>query len=167
MTIPEIAEALKRVRWSSFHSLWPLHNLFALLGGSLAEISRRWIKRRNARLAQSWPSVEGQVQTTNVVRGTKFHGSARPPNVFFKYSYSVKEGSETNYYSGDFSRPFLDEDRAGEWLWSLKNKRIRVHVQPEHPEVSVVLAADLDAHFPIPVRTPEDLVFARPEIYTQ
>ena len=31
----------------------------------------------------------------------------------------------------------------------------------------VVLAADLDAHFPIPVRTPEDLVFARPEIYTQ
>ncbi|MGA2051444.1 MAG: hypothetical protein ABSG96_27470, partial [Terracidiphilus sp.] len=69
MTIPDIFEVLKRVRWSSFHSLWPLHNLFALLGGSLAEISRRWIKHRNARLAQSWPSVEGQVQATNVVKG--------------------------------------------------------------------------------------------------
>jgi len=39
--------------------------------------------------------------------------------------------------------------------------------QTRASEVSVVLAADLDAHFPIPVRTPEDLVFARPEIYTQ
>lgn len=167
MSTPDIVDLFKHVRWNSFHSLWPLHNLFALLGGSLAELARRWIKRRNARLAQSWPSIEGQVQDTKVVKGTKFYGSARHPNASFTYSYSVKEGSETNYYSGDFSRPFPDEDRAWEWLWTLKNKRIRVHVQPEHPEISVVLAADLDAHFPIPVRTPEDLVFARPEIYTQ
>ena len=167
MTTPEIFEFFRRVKWNSFHSLWPLHNLFVLLGGSLAEISRRWIKRRNARLAQSWPSVEGEVVDTNVVKGTKFYGSARQTNASFTYSYSVKDGSETNYYSGDFSRPFPEEDRAWEWLWTLKNKRIRVHVQPEHRQVSVVLAADLDAHYPLPVRTPEDLVFARPEIYTQ
>ena len=42
-----------------------------------------------------------------------------------------------------------------------------MHAQAEHPAVSVVLAADLDAHSPLPVRTPEDLVFARPEIYTR
>lgn len=167
MTSPAIFELLRRVRWNSFHFLWQFHNLFALLGGSLAEISRRWVKRRNAHLAQSWPSVEGQVGSTNVVRGAKFFGSARRTEAHFHYSYSVKEEGETNYYSGDFSRPFPDNDRAWEWLWSLKNKRVRVHVQPEHPEVSVVLAADLDAHYPIPVRTPEDLVFARPEIYTQ
>lgn len=107
------------------------------------------------------------MQTTKVLKGTIFHGTARHPNAFFKYSYSMKEGSETNYYPGDFSRPFPDEDRAWEWLWSLKNKRIGVHVQSDHPEVSVVLAADVDAHFPIPVRMPEDLMFVRPEIYTQ
>jgi hypothetical protein len=167
VTAPEIFDLLKRVKWNSLHSLWPLHNLFLLLGGSVAEAFRRWVKRRNARLAQSWPSVEGQVQATKVLMGTKFYGSARHPNASFTYFYSVKEGDETNYYTGDFSRPFPDEDRAWEWLRLLKDKRIRVHVQPEHAEVSVVLAADLDAHFAIPVRTPEDLVFARPEIYSQ
>jgi hypothetical protein len=167
VTTPDIFDVLKRVRWSSFHSLWPLHNLFAVLGGSLAEASRRWVKRRNARLAQNWPSVEGRVQATSVAKGTRFYGSGRHPTATFTYSYSVKEDSETNYYTGDFSRPFPDEDRAWEWLWALKDKKIRVHVHPDKPEVSAVLAADLDAHFPIPVRTPEDLVFARPEIYIQ
>lgn len=33
--------------------------------------------------------------------------------------------------------------------------------------IAAWLAADLDARFAIPVRTPEDLVFARPEIYIQ
>ena len=167
MTAPEIFELLKRVRWDSFHSLWPLHNLFALFGGSLAEVSRRWVKRRNARRAQSWPSAEGIVLAVHVSRETKFFRSARRFNASFNYSYSVTEGGEINYFSGDFSRAFPDEDRAWEWLWSVKGRRIRVHFDPEHQQVSAVLAADLDAHFAIPVRTPEDLLFARPEIYTQ
>lgn len=167
MTSPDIFELFKRVRGSSFHSLWPLHNLFALLAGSLAEAGRRWIKRRNARLAQNWPPADGTVQSIDVAEGTKFFGSARRTDARFTYSYSVQEGSETNYYSGDFSRPFPNADRAWEWLHSLKDKRIRVHVEPGKPEVSAVLAADLDAHFPLPMRTPEDLVFARPEIHTQ
>jgi len=167
VTSPDIFEWFKRVRWDSLHSLWPLHNLFVLLGGSLAEATRRWVKRRNARLAQNWPSVEGRVGSIDVTRGTKFFGSARQTEAHFKYSYSVCEPNETNYYTGDFSRLFPGDDRAWEWLWSLKDKRIRVHVQPDKPEVSVVLAGDLDAHYPLPVRTPEDLVFARPEIYTQ
>ena len=167
MTAPEIFDLLKRVKWSSFHYWTSLHNFFVPLGASLAEFSRRWIKRRNARLAQSWPSAEGTVQSINVVKGTRFYGAAPHPNASFTYFYSVNESSEINYFSGDFSRPFPDQERAWEWLRSLKDKRIRVHVQPGKPEVSVVLAADLDAHFPLPVRTPEDLVFARPEIYPQ
>lgn len=167
MTSPDIFELFKRVRWNSFHSLWQFHNLFALLGGSLAEAGRRWVKRRNARLAQNWPSVDGSVQSIDVVNGTKFYGNARRTEAAFTYSYSVLDGSETNYFSGNFARPFPNADRAWEWLWTLKGKRIRVQVQPEKPEVSVVLPADLDAHYPLPVRTPEDLVFARPEIYTQ
>jgi hypothetical protein len=167
VTTPEIFDALKHVRWSSFHSWWQFHNLFAVFGGSLAEATRRWGKRRNARLAQNWPSVDGRVQNRNVAKGTRFYGSAPNPIASFTYSYSVQEGSETNYYTGDFSRTFPGQDRAWEWLWTLKDKKIRVHVHPDKPEVSAVLAGDLDAHFPLPVRTPEDLVFTRPEIYTQ
>jgi hypothetical protein len=32
-------------------------------------------------------------------------------------------------------------------------------VYPGRPEVSAMLAADLDAHFSLPARTPADLVF--------
>jgi hypothetical protein len=82
VTTPEIFETLKRVRWSSIH-WWQFHNLFAVFGGSLAEVSRRWVKRRNARLAQNWPSVDGRVQQTAVAKGTKFYGSARRPIASF------------------------------------------------------------------------------------
>lgn len=167
MTIPGIVDLLKHFKWSSFHSWLSLHNLVALVAGSLAGLWRQQIKRRRARMAQNWPSVQGQVQSINVAAGTKFFGKPRQYSASFTYSYSVSDESETNYFSGDFSRPFPDKDRAWEWLELLKNKRIRVHVQPGRPEVSAVLAADLDAHFPLPVRTPEDLVFARPEIYPQ
>ena len=167
MTTPDLFDLLRRVKWNSFHLWTSLHNFLVPVGAWLVEASRRWIKRRNARLAQNWPSVEGRVQSTDVVKGTKFYGAARRIEARLTYSYSVNEGSELNYYSGDFSRPFPDEDRAWEWLWTLKGKRIRVHVHPDKPQVSAVLAADLDAHFAIPVRTPEDLVFARPEIYIQ
>jgi hypothetical protein len=163
----DIFEMFKRVRWNSFHSLWPLHNLFALGGGSLAEISRRWIKRRHAHLARDWPVVDGRVQSIDVAAGTKFFGSERRFNATLKYSYSVRDGSETSYFSGDFSRPFPDRERAWEWLELLKGKGIRVHVRPGRPEVSVVLAADLDAHFSLPARTPSDFVFSPSRIYPE
>jgi len=72
----------------------------------------------------------------------------------------VQDGGEVSYYSGDFSRPFPDRERAWEWLELLKNQRIRVHVQPGRPQVSSVLAADLDAHFSLPARTPADFVLS-------
>jgi hypothetical protein len=158
LTTPDIVELLKRVRWDSFHTWVPFHNLFAPVAAALAEFSRRWVKRRNARLAQHWPVVEGQVQWIDVKAGTKFVGSARRFEARFKYSYSVNDGGNVGYYSGDFSRFFADKERAWEWLELLKNQRIRVHVRPGRPEVSSVLAADLDAHFTLPARTPADLV---------
>jgi hypothetical protein len=167
MTAPDLTELLKRVHWNSFHSWFPLHNLLPVFGGSLAEITRRWVKRRHARLAQHWPVADGQVQSIDVKTGTKFFGSSRRFNATFKYSYAVQDGSEINYYSGDFLRPFADKERAWDWLELLKNKRIRVHYQPGHPEVSTVLAADLDAHFALPARTPADLLLASPGIDPQ
>lgn len=158
MTTPDIIELLRRVRWSSFYSWINFHNVIAPLAASLVGFWRTWIKRRNARLAEDWPLAAGRVQSTNLAKGTKFYGSARLCNASFTYSYSVRDGSEVTYLSGNFSRAFPDQNRAREWLESLKDKQIRVHVKPGRPEVSVVLAADLDAHFPLPVHTPTDLL---------
>jgi hypothetical protein len=167
MTPPDLTELLRRIQWSSFHLWTSLHNLVAPLAALLVKSFHSWIKRRNARLAQHWPVADGQVQSINVGAGTKFFGSQRRFNATFKYSYVVQDGSEINYYSGDFSRPFPDKERAWEWLELLKNKHIRVHYQPGHPEVSAVLAADLDAHFALPARTPADLLFYSPGIEIQ
>jgi hypothetical protein len=160
LTTPDILDILKRVKWNSFHSLVSFHNFLAPLAASLVEVVRRGVKRRNARLAQHWPVAEGAVQSIDVTAGTKFFGSARRFNATFKYSYDAQEGGETHHLSGDFSRPFPDKERAWEWLELLKNKRIRVHFQPAHPEVSIVLATDLDAHFSLPARTPDDFVLS-------
>ena len=167
LTTPDIFDLFKRVKWNSFHYWMSFHNVLAPLGASLVELARRWIKRRRARLAQNWPVADGQVQSIDVARGTKFFGSARQFNASFKYSYTVQDGSELNYLSGDYSRPFPDKERAWEWLELLKNTRIRVHVQPGHPEVSAVLTSDLDAHFSLPARTPSDFVLSPSAIHPE
>jgi hypothetical protein len=158
MTAPDIIELLKRVRWSSIHHWINFHNVVAPIAASLAGLWRTWIKRRNARLAQDWPLASGRVLYTGVTKGTKFFGSARQYNASFTYSYNVLDGNDINYLSGNYARPFPDQERAKEWLESLKDKQIRVHVKPGKPEVSVVLDADLDAHFPLPLHTPADLL---------
>ncbi|MGD0293182.1 MAG: DUF3592 domain-containing protein [Terracidiphilus sp.] len=167
MTDHGLIDLLKRVHWNPIYLWNSLHNLLVSLGAILAQSFRSWIKRRRARLAQHWPVTDGQVLSIDVGAGTKYFGSTRRFNATFKYSYTVQNGSEVNYYSGDFFRLFPDKERAWEWLELLKNKRIRVHYQPSHPEVSVVLAADLDAHFALPARTPADLLFSSPGIDQQ
>jgi hypothetical protein len=164
VTAPDIIDLVKRVHWDHFHFWTSLHSFFAPLAALLGKFFHSWIKRRNARLAQHWPVTDGQVQSIDVGAGTKFYGSTRRFNATFKYSYPVQDGSEISYYSGDFSRLFPDKELAWEWLELLKNKRIRVHYKPGHPEVSAVLAADLDAHFALPARTPADLLYSSPGI---
>ncbi len=167
MTAPEILDLLKRIQWNSFHSWTSFHGLIAPVVASLLAFLRRQIKRRNARLAQHWPVVDGKVRDIDVAAGTKFFGSVRQFNATFHYFYSVQEGGEVSHFSGDFSRSFPDKEMAWEWLELLKNKRIRVHVKPGKPEVSAVLAADLDAHFSLPARTPADFVLSPSAIHPE
>jgi hypothetical protein len=167
ITTPEFFDLLKRMRWDSLHFWTSLHNVLIPLAASLVELLRRWVKRRQARLALHWPIADGQVQSIDVTTGAKFFGSARLCNATFKYSYTVLDGSEIHYFSGDFSRPFPDKERAWEWLELLKNKKIRIHYQPGRPEVSAVLAADLDAHFSLPARTPSDFVLSPSAIHPE
>lgn len=158
LSTPDIIELFKHVKWSSFHSWVPFHNLLAPVLAAFGEFCRRWIKRRNARLAQHWPVAEGQVQSIDVKAGTRFYGGARRFEASFHYSYRVDDAGTATCYSGGYSRLFPDKERAWEWLELLKNQRIRAHVRPGRPDVSVVLAQDLDAHFSVPARTPADLV---------
>lgn len=167
MTAPNLIDLLKHVKWDHFHFWGSLHNFLVPLGAAIAQFFRSWVKRRNARLAQHWPVTDGQVKDIDVATGTKFYGSQRKFNATFKYSYTVQDGDEVSYYHGEYFRPFPDKELAWEWLELLKNKRIRVHYQPGHPEVSAVLAADLDAHFALPARTPADLLYYSPGIDAQ
>ncbi len=164
MTAPNLIDLIKHVKWDHFHLWSSLHSFLVPLGAAIVQFYRSWIKRRNARLAQHWPVADGQVQYIDVVAGTKFYGSRRQFNATFKYSYTVRDGDEVSYYHGDYFRPFPNKELAWEWLELLKNQRIRVHYQPGHPEVSAVLAADLDAHFALPARTPADLLYYSPGI---
>jgi hypothetical protein len=165
MTTPDIFELLRRARWDRlFHSWSSFHSFLIPLVAWLVDLWRRAVKRRNARLAQNWSVAEGRVQSVNVATQAAFFGMKRQYNATFTYSYSVHDGSETSYYSGGFARLFADKDGAWEWLHSVKDKQIRVHVQPGRPEVSVVLAGDLDAHFPLPLRMPDGLKFPAPRL---
>ena len=152
MTMPQIPDLLWRTLRDPVRFLSSFHGLYLPAIPWLAQVGRNAIKRRNARLAQHWPVADGRVLSVKVATQPAFMGIRKQYSASFTYSYSVREGSETNYYSGDFARPFPDKDSASEWLETLKDKQIRVHVQPDHPEVSAVLVADLDAHFPLPIR---------------
>ena len=144
-----------------------LHSLLMPLAVVIAKYFQTLIKRRNARLAQHWPVTDGRVLSIDVAAGIKFAGSQQRFSATFKYSYTVQNGSEVTYFSGNYFRPFPEKDRAWEWLELLKNQHIRVHYKPGHPEVSSVLTSDLDAHFALPARTPADLVLSPSEIYPQ
>jgi hypothetical protein len=167
VTAPDIIDLVKRVHWDPLHLWNSLHSFVAPLVALLGKFFHSWIKRRNARLAQHWPVTDGQVKDIDVAAGTKFYGSQRRFNATFKYSYTVRDGSEVSHYYGDYFRLFPDKEMAWEWLELLKNKHIRVHYRPGHPEVSAVLSADLDAHFALPARTPADLLFSSPGIDPQ
>lgn len=155
MISPDIFEIFKRARWDRvFHSWTSFHSLLVPLVAWLAKVWQQAVSRGKARLAENWPVADARVQSINVASQPAFFGFRKQFNASFKYSYSVHDGSETNYFTGDFARPFPDKDSAWEWLHSVQDKQIRVHIQPGRAENSVILAADLDAHFPLPLRAP-------------
>lgn len=114
---------------------------------------RSWDRRasqRREREAESWPIVEGAVESIDLKPHLESNERASGYDVHFSYSYSVSENGETEYYVGNYSRNLRDEDVAWDWLYTMKGKRIRIHVQPNRPKVSAVLTSDLDAQYPLP-----------------
>ena len=139
MQAQELIDWLKQIRWS----FWIVAT-FVLR----AWIFRNWKRQasqRKARAAEDWPMADGVVQSIKVVSPTDARRAVQDSQAVFTYSYSVHQGDEVEYYSGNFSRNFSDEGDAWDWLRTLENKRIRVRVKPGHPSVSAVLEADLSA----------------------
>jgi len=139
MNLHDLVEWLKQIRWS----FWIV--VIALLGAWLTRFWKRQAGQRKARAAEHWPTAEGTVQSIKVIEPNPQAANIGVGyNAIFTYSYSVQQGGETEYYAGDHARTFTDEGAAWDWLRSLKDKRIRIHVRPGRPSVSAVLPADLD-----------------------
>ncbi len=105
--------------------------------------------RRRSRVAENWPIVEGCAIYAHVMDGL-LENSPEKYVAFFSYYFSLTRNGETDYFSGEFSRLFSEEEQAQKWLDSLKEKKIPVRVQPGNPNVSAVLFDDLVAKFPVP-----------------
>lgn len=121
----------------------------ALLVGVRLAI-RRVQSRSRARDAESWPSVEGAVQNTDVLPLSNQEQLNLGCEATIVYSYSVLNGSETEYYSGEYRRFFSNEGTAWDWLRTLQNKRLPVHYNPSRPKVSAIREEELDRSFPLP-----------------
>ena len=90
---------------------------------------RRWQKRRQESLAQSWPSVEGIVLTGTV--------SPVPKTSCFlatlQYTYFVGE-----YHTGTYFHEFARESEADAFVRKLNNKRLSIRYDPTKAEQSVL-----------------------------
>jgi hypothetical protein len=135
----DLVDWIRQIRWS----FWIV--VIALLGMWLARIWKRQADQRKTRAAEHWPTAEGMVQSINVIEPNPQAANIGVGyNATFTYSYSVQQSGEIEYYSGKHSRMFTDEGTAWDWLRALKDKRVRIHVQPGRLNVSAVLTVDLD-----------------------
>ncbi|MGA7833011.1 MAG: hypothetical protein WCA21_18810 [Terracidiphilus sp.] len=106
--------------------------------------------RCKSRMAENWPTAEGcaiYAHVTNAVIENKPESYC----AYFTYYFSLNNNGETEYYSGEFSHIFSDEEMAQKWLDSLKEKKIPIRVKPGAPNVSAVLLKDLITKFPLPI----------------
>jgi hypothetical protein len=144
MTAHDLIDLIKEVPWI----VWLI--LAAAISSWLRRLWERRARQGEAREAETWPVADGMVQGINVKTEAHDDSHGNTYEARLTYSYSIPENGETEYYSGEYSRTFNDEGLAWDWVRTMQDKRIRVHVRPDRPKVSAVLSADLEAHFPMP-----------------
>lgn len=108
--------------------------LLFLLAGT---IRRAWEKYRQ-RLAESWPSTIGHVESVEVREKTS--GRSRYWIGELAYSYSVA-GSQ---YSGRYGRRFDSEEDAQDFVDYLHRKQVSVRYRPRKPAASMILDEAVD-----------------------
>lgn len=118
--------------------------------GLLWRLRKPLAERRRSQMAENWPMVEGCAIYAHVMNAVLEN---RPESycAYFTYYFSLNNHGETEYYSGEFSHIFPDEEPAQKWLDSLKERKIPVRIRPGDPNVSAALFTDLVAKFPLPM----------------
>lgn len=106
--------------------------------------------RRRSHVAENWPTVEGCIIYAHVDNAV-LENSPENFCAYFSYYFSLNSNGETEYYSGEFSHIFSDEEPAQEWIDSLKEKKIPIRIKPGNPNISIVLFDDLISKFPLPI----------------
>jgi hypothetical protein len=93
-----------------------------------------WLQRS----ALNWPLAQGSIEHIDL--SSEGHGIEKVFRVFMRYSYSL--GGE--FYGGEATLPFHDENRALEFVHRAKHASINVSVRPDKPEESTIIPEQLE-----------------------
>jgi hypothetical protein len=116
-------------------ALVKLLKVFGLIPGAIAafgvrKLFQRW--RQNRAIA-GWPATDATIQSGTV------HKAGWRVWVELTYTYYVGE-----YRSGTHVHRFRSGEQADEFVRQVKDKRVHVHYDGDHPEKSVILDRDLE-----------------------
>ena len=96
-------------------------------------------KQHKEEKEQSWPSVEGTVQYTNVA--PVFDNKHNQYYATLEYSYFVGE-----YRSGKYIQTFGDDSEADAFAKAMKDKKVQVLYNPSNPDKSDIDPGSIEQH---------------------
>lgn len=118
--------------WPRGFDLWLA---FVLLGFSRPVW--RWLQSRRA---ETWPAVQGRVDSTFIKEGRVFYqSSSRPSIASFKYFYDV---GGTKYF-GTYQKKFGTDEESEDFLRDLAGKDVRVQYRSGKPSRSLLLESSI------------------------
>jgi Protein of unknown function (DUF3592) len=112
-----------------------LLKVFGLIPGAIAAfgVRRLYQKWRQNKAISGWPATDATIQSGQV------HKQGWHVWVELTYTYYVGE-----YRSGTHVHKFRSGEQANEFVRQVKDKRVQVHYDGDHPEKSVILDRDLE-----------------------
>jgi hypothetical protein len=116
-------------------ALVKLLKIFGLIPGAIAAfgVRRLFQKWRQNKAIAGWPATDATIQSGKV------HKEGWRVWVELTYTYYVGE-----YRSGTHVHKFRREELADDFVRQVKDKRVHVHYDSDHPEKSVILDRDLE-----------------------
>lgn len=127
---------LHHIPWGAlFLTLIHLLKAFGLIPGALAAFGVRKLyqKWRQNKAMSGWPATDATIQNGRV------HKEGWRVWVELTYTYYVGE-----YRTGTHVHKFRSAEQAEEFIRQVKDKRVHVHYDADHPEKSVILDRDLE-----------------------
>ena len=124
--------------------------LFAVFTTTLVFGIEAWSRRRASRAADSWDQIQGKVEHTDVY--VEDRGKIDVHVAQVSYSYRV----DGEYFAGEFTKDFLREKKAYEFIDSIDpGTEVVVRCDPNDPQLSVLREEDnsaLQVRKPSPTR---------------